>query len=404
MFKVNESSICSSCNQKVSDTQGLTCMECDCFFHGVCPSAADKDTQLCNATFLASFLKPSVKPNFTWTCDICKTESETNKVATLRQQIKSISTVHTAQINTLINLVTDLTVKVDKISETKAKPDEIATTVWGDKNKVQKMKSALVIKPDGHGKKVNANVVRKFAANEGIPVDSVIEAVNGEMFVNLPDEESRDRVGQFLEETHSSNPIVKLMSKLPTIAVMGVTSRDVKNDEDEDLTPAQLEQSIYKQNRSIAHLIDNGSQLKVVFVRPPPPRKLFYTVVIRVSPDIRTVIKDMKNKIYMGVSVHNIVDRFHVKRCNRCQGFGHYEDKCPPTNHLVCGFCAKDHKSDDCPAKTKNHEYHKCINCSGDGHNASGHPAFWTKCPAYITAQRKSMKTIAFDYSDLDLN
>ena len=138
-----------------------------------------------------------------------------------------------------------------------------------------------------------------------------------------------------------------------------------------------------------------------MFVRPPPHGKIFYTVVLRVSPDIRTVIKNMKHKLHMGVSVHNIVDRFHVKRCYRCQGLWHYENKCPTTNHLVCGFCAKDHRSDDCPDKNKPHTHHKCINCSGEGLEASGHPAFWTKCPVYLAAQNKMKKTIAYDY---DLN
>ena len=50
-------------------------------------------------------------------------------------------------------------------------------------------------------------------------------------------------------------------------------------------------------------MIERGSNLSVVYVRSPPARKVFYTVVLRVSPDIRTLIKKMKNKIHLGVSV-----------------------------------------------------------------------------------------------------
>ena len=397
MFKVDNKSACTTCTQKINNNQCLKCVECDGIYHAVCTSAADKEAQICNISFLKSFLTPSVKDNFTWTCDPCKTKSESDKVATLRQMMSAMSKSHSEQIAALTSSIEILSDRVNSIA-LNFKPDEVKPTVWSDVTRVQKVKSALVVKPDQRGNTVNSKDVRKIAADEGIPVDSVIESGNGEMFVNLPDEESRDRVSQLLVESHSDNPVVKLKSKLPSIAVYGVTSRDVKNGDDVDLSKEELAQCIYRQNGSIAALMDKGSHLSVVYVRSPPARKVFYTVVLRVSPDIRTLIKKMKNKIHMGVSVHSIVDRFHVRRCNRCQELGHYEDKCDPNNHVVCGFCAKDHKSDDCPDKNAHHSHHKCINCSGEGLNASGHSAFWPKCPAYVAAQKKMMKTIAYDY------
>ena len=397
MFKVNNESLCSTCGQKVNSQQCLKCVECDGLYHAICASAGSKESQLCNSSFLKAFLTPSVKDNFTWTCDICKTEAESDKVATLRQTMSAMSKSHSTQIAALTSSIEILSDRVNAIA-LNFKPDEVKPTVWSDATRVQKVKSALVVKPDERGNTVNSKDVRKIAADEGIPVDSVIESGNGEMFVNLPDEESRDRVTQLLVQSHSDNPVVKLKSKLPSIAVHGVTSRDVKNGDDEDLSKEELAQCIYRQNGSIAALMDKGSHLSVVYVRSPPARKVFYTVVLRVSPDIRTLIKKMKNKIHLGVSVHNIVDRFHVRRCNRCQELGHYEDKCDPNNHVVCGFCAKDHKSDVCPDKNAHHSHHKCINCSGEGIDASGHSAFWPKCPAYVTAQKKMMKTIAYDY------
>ena len=152
-------------SQKVNDTQGLKCVECEGFFHGVCPSAADKDSQLCNATFLSSFLKSSVKDNFTWTCDDCKTETESNKVATLRQIINAMSKSHAAQITTLTDSINSLADKVNAIT-VNVQPAETNPTVWGDKARVKKIKSALVVKPDGQGKKMNSNDVRKIVADQ----------------------------------------------------------------------------------------------------------------------------------------------------------------------------------------------------------------------------------------------
>ena len=402
MFKVEPNSVCSSCNQKVPDSQTLKCAECDRIYHAVCSSAPARESQICNSTFLSAFLKPSTSPNFTWSCDACKTEVETEKVASMRQLMNKMAANHTAQISALTSLVENLASKVDLISETRNQNNAPNNTVWNDEARVQKIKSSLVVKPDEQGNKVSSKVVRKIAAEEGIPIDSLIEATNGEMFVNLPDSESRDRVSQKIQQSHNGNPIVNLTSKLPTISIMGVTAMDMRDDNDEDLGHNELKQSIKTQNKQISDLIDNGSKLEVVYTKPPPHGMRFYTVVARVSPDIRTVIGKMKNKLYVGVSSHHVVDRFHIKRCNRCQKLGHYADKCDLSIPEVCGFCAKNHRSDSCPDKNKDHKFHKCINCSGEGLEASGHPAFWTKCPAYKAAQDKMKKGIAYDYENLN--
>ena len=404
MFKVDNTSTCTTCNQKVNNTQCLKCVECDGVYHAVCTSAADKEAQICNISFLKAFLTPSVKCNFTWVCDHCKTQAESDKVATLRQVMNEMSKSHAAQITTLTESIETLSDRVNSIA-LNFKPDETKptvsnNTVWDERERIRNIKSALVVKPDVEGNKVNLNTVKKIVSNAGIPVDSVIESSNGETFVNLPDAESRDRVSQLLEEKHAANPVVKLHSKLPSVAIMGITAKHMLNDANEEMTPEDIEESIHNQNKSIAEKIDQGSELKVVFVRKPPRGKKFYNVVVRVSPDIRDLIKRNRNKLHIGVSVHKIVDRFHVRRCNRCMEFGHYADRCE-SEHVVCGFCAKDHMSDECPDKHKDHRHHKCINCSAVNKNAFGHPAFWTKCPTYVAAQEKMKKTISYDY---DLN
>ena len=408
MFKADNKSVCSTCSQKVGETQGLKCSECECFFHAVCPSAPNNESKICTSTFLTNYVRPTTKPNFTWTCDECLTEAESVKVATLSQLIKALTKSLNDQLSALTEQVSSLTERVNTMSEKNA---QSTGTVWDERQNAQanKMKSALVIKPDGEGNKVNSKEVRKIVHREGIPVDSVVELDNGETFVNLPDTESRDRVGQLLEESHTDNPVVKLKSKLPSIEVMGVTAKDIQNEDNEDLSPEELDEVIYKQNKEIAQLIDAGSELKVVYIRKPPARRVptrkafsYYTVAIRVSPNIRDLIKKMKDKIHMGLTHHNIRDRFYVRRCNKCQGLGHYEDKCDESNHLVCGFCTKEHKSDDCPEKKKDHKFHNCINCSGEGLDCRGHPAFWKDCPAYKLAQKRMSKTIAYDYSYLN--
>ena len=179
---------------------------------------------------------------------------------------------------------------------------------------------------------------------------------------------------------------------------MGVKARHVTNEDDEEVTKEELRENIYRQNKYIAPFMDKpDSQLDVVFMKAPPAGKHYYNIFIRVTPDIRLAIeKKSFNKIHIGANVFNVVDRFHVKRCNRCQGLGHYEDKCNPATPRVCGFCAKDHQSKECPDRNQSHERHKCINCSGTGRDCQGHSAFWTNCPTYKEAQEKMKKTIPY--------
>jgi hypothetical protein len=170
------------------------------------------------------------------------------------------------------------------------------------------------------------------------------------------------------------------------------------NEDDEVVTKEELRDNIYRQNKYIAPYMDRqDSKLEVVFMKSPPTGKHYYSIYIRVTPDIRLAIeKKMNNKIHIGANIFNVVDRFHVKRCNRCQGLGHYEDKCDPEVPIVCGYCAKDHESKECPDRDRSHERHTCINCSGSGRNCQGHSAFWTECPTYKEAQKKLKKTIPY--------
>ena len=155
---------------------------------------------------------------------------------------------------------------------------------------------------------------------------------------------------------------------------------------------------IKQQNEAVGSLADSGSHLSVVYTKKPIKEQKFHQVVLRVSPEIRRAIKSNNDKLHMGDKVHRVVDRFHVKRCNTCQSFGHYSEKCENTK--ICGYCAENsHLSKDCPHKDSEHENHKCHNCLKlklDPH--TGHSTFWYKCPAYLEQQKRQKRTIGYNY------
>ena len=405
-FHVNDKSLCEDCNNKVADKDCITCRNCQKVYHAVCSSAPDKENQICGKTFLSTFLlNSSNKPNFMWLCNSCKTRDEMDSVATLKCMFTRMEKTHTDQINQLTNLVKEL---MDKVNGQTNKTTDTQTvhakdTVWGDKQGVSQVKASLVAKRnDNNGKTVKPKDVRKIAADKGIPINSVIEKDNGDLLVNLPDKTSCDQISQILTESHDTNKVIKLPSRLPTVSILNITSNDMKNDTNEDLTMDEVKTHICNQNKILDELVTEGEQFDIVYCKPPPQGKKFYTVAARVSPTVRNALHKMKMKIYFGTSVHTVVDRFFVRRCNNCQSFGHYAQQCTPDTAVVCGFCTENHKSESCPQKDRDHTDHKCSNCKTAGLNSVGHATFWPKCPAYLAAQQKLSKTISYDYKSLN--
>ena len=81
-------------------------------------------------------------------------------------------------------------------------------------------------------------------------------------------------------------------------------------------------EKVKQQNPVIKEMIEKRSEFSFVFSKEPREennsRQKFYQVVARVSEGIRKAIRNADNKLYMDLTVHQVVDRFYVKRCNKC--------------------------------------------------------------------------------------
>ena len=119
-------------------------------------------------------------------------------------------------------------------------------------------------------------------------------------------------------------------------------------------------------------------------------------MVARVSEEVRKIIKNGNNRIYMDLLALKVVDRFYIKRCNRCQKFGHYEKDCSSPKEC-CGFCTREHKSEDCGrVEEGDFQNYQCCNCKEAGREAVGHSSHWHKCPSLIEQQKKVKKGIPY--------
>ncbi|KAF8784234.1 putative 50 kDa protein in type I like protein [Argiope bruennichi] len=75
-------------------------------------------------------------------------------------------------------------------------------------------------------------------------------------------------------------------------------------------------------------------------------------------------------KIPINWSMYQVREFFHIKRCNKCQGFRHLAKDCPK-NRPVCGSCAGNHETRRCRSPQV-----VCINCAMHNqlHGTRNHP------------------------------
>ena len=155
--------------------------------------------------------------------------------------------------------------------------------------------------------------------------------------------------------------------------------------------------SVSDKNESVKRLVEEGHVVKVVHVN-----KAGRYAVIQVSPDVRKVIAERKDKLFLKLRQHSVRNRFYVTQCFHCQRFGHVAGSvyCPNKDKsAVCAFCTGDHDTRSCQAKKENTVNRmKCVNCEQGGskedkRHARSHPASSSMCPFYINAKARLMET-----------
>ena len=348
-YKVDDKGICSSCSNKVKDREIVQCYDCKIYFHGICGEV----TPYCNKTFLSSFKKVRCS-NFIFVCDMCITKRENLEASSINDQIAALT-------ETVSKLATEFqSFKAENVAVPVQVTEEVHRLPWSNPAQVERMKASLCIK--SNGVPVNIEKVQEIAITNSIQVSKTIVKDNGDVYVDLPSRENRDKLTPLLtHDTFTGNEIVNIKSKLPTISILNVTSFTSKE---------ELVEKVKRQNPLIKEKIENGSEFSIVFFKKPREdesdgKNKYFQVVARVGEDIRRVVKMSDNKIFMDLVAHPVVDRFFIKRCNKCQKFGHYQKDC--NSEPCCGYCRKPHLSTECDqVQAGDYDHYECINCVRD--------------------------------------
>ena len=155
----------------------------------------------------------------------------------------------------------------------------------------------------------------------------------------------------------------------------------------------ELIDTIKLQNPDLRTLIENDSTVfQVLGVSRLKRADSIFKATIRVSDDVRTAIASQGNRVYFRRYSCKVYDSFYVRRCFKCQMFGHIAKDC--RNDSVCGVCAgtHDHDTKNCSGQAC------CVNCkkAGLAPDKYAHSAFSSECLSYVKEQKKLKSSIGY--------
>ncbi|KAK3849195.1 hypothetical protein Pcinc_044037 [Petrolisthes cinctipes] len=333
----------------------------------------------------------------TYTCDDCvKTKTDgyedvlnlINSLGASENDADDVSTQHgepAGQLDHLIKTVSDMKVQMDRLSnklvnETQQHKSKSYSDAVRDGKESPKMKSnsqVVFVKCKEGTNRIDEDEL--VSALKTVPTITVKKVQEKSVKVILPNDDAKDKAltalaeSTKLSETHVFSPEKKLKPKI----TISYVPRSI---EDEDIV-----QLITEKNNQISDLVDQGHTMKVLFSKNSTTG--FKTVILAVSPQIRKVIRDNQDYVYINLSRCKVFDHFWVLRCGNCLAYGHKTTHCRRENPN-CGYCSGQHRSSDCTQK----EQQKCIHCVFNSRDDASHSAFSTKCPSFLIAKQNLIR------------
>ena len=411
---LSQEGVCGNCHAENAGDDSVCCLFCRVSFHALCFTIKENKREFfqdnaCTRSFLNGFNQSITNKSkskrfgsFVFVCDMCLTKHENNTACKTNDRVNILD-------NKVSNLADDVTEikKLLKAAIAKEKPKEennVAISseiphpsgaacspenIWSDKNRV---KSLLVVAKDANV--ANADLEKTVVRN-GIQVQKKYVNDNGDTVIICPNQKSRDSLKEKLTTSGvTANLLREPKERYPTISVVGIPKELDKNNKE------IIHKTLLSQNPYISDCLKNESSLfDILSVKPLRANENVKQVFIRLSDDIRHAIKKNKDKMYFGLLSCSVYDQLYVKRCNKCQGFGHYAKDC--SNDISCGICSSsDHETVNCIHKDVSdiENFYSCKNClkAGKNDNIASHPAYSQECPTYRAKQEKLKASLSY--------
>ena len=260
-------------------------------------------------------------------------------------------------------------------------------SIWNDTDRLAAVKakpaeSVLVINKatDSTINKTNTKLIEKTVVDSRIPVKKAYKNKEGNLVVVCESEESRNSLKQKVSASNANIEMRSPKENRPVISIVGLTRKF----DSEEVIDLLMKQNHFLRQFSMNNEIND--HIKVFNVKPLRENQEVYQAFARVSKVVRQGFRTFNDKVTMGLSTCKIYVQYHVKRCNNCQGFGHFYKNCPNPDSPICAKCGDSHSTKNCSAL-----HIKCSNCIKDDINSqeSEHRADDPNCPSFCKQQQK---------------
>ena len=398
---INSQGICESCKDDEATDRAVICLFCDKQFHAICKISDKYQNNTCNKTFFDQYSRrmgnSSLQGSFNFICSPCMTTFEQQRAANLQSHVQTLERKVDTMECSLREIKEILTCQKPHphVAPQQLPEPMKPSNPWLDREGLEKIKSKvpLIVKKTQSGNDVPETAIEKIVMDNNIQVDSCYNNRLGDRVLVVSSESDRQKLSSKLSQAFPESQVQQPPERLPTISLSNIQ---------ENINPEKLKNNILSLNSEISNLIDDGDRFEVLYVKPQRKGNN-YQACIRVSNRIRKFIEVRGNKLYVGMYSCNIYDHFYVKRCNRCQKFHHYADKCKATVP-TCAKCAGSHNTTDCHDSQAPSFVPTCVNCSQSTkqNHTHTHYASSLDCPTYQAAQDELRKSIRY-YSSKNL-
>ena len=271
-------------------------------------------------------------------------------------------------------------------------------------------KHTILVKPDTNdGEKFSAETWNQVVKQSikpklrNVPVTKSVITKNGKGVLFFPNQETRNEAAKHLKETCSIEVQDKSYKTiLPKLKISSIPKQFF-----DKIDCSVIKNEILEKNSTLKQLVENEKKsLDIIFINDEKDDKYCYAVM-KVDEEVKNIISAQGMKIYLGLSLCNVSERYHLFQCYACQNFGHRKDsdKCPffKTNKNTCLYCSGEHTSKSCPVKKQKDKF-KCSNCAAStdisiSKNSTGHTTTDSNCPVLQQSLKMLMnRTVGATY------
>ena len=288
--------------------------------------------------------------------------------------------------NKVDNISQDIaTVKylLETLNKSNAEPDFVsskpqpAENPWSDPTRV------VILKEKVSGKGPNLTNFEKDVIEKKVNVTSAHQNKHGDTVIVCPSATDAQAVQQRMKSDYPEHEVKIPATKRLVVAIVGFKSNHTTD-------------TLYKMimdNSCFSYLGLDIEKFKTMFeiidVKPCKNDSSTFQVIGKVSDSVRNILSKHGDKLLIGLYSCKVYERYSVKRCSRCQKFGHWWRE--SQNEYACAKCGKGHETKLCPTANDT-TVKSCVNCirSSKG-DPSSHTADSTLCPCYVD-ERETVK------------